>query len=147
MGEHSYTLAEVLIALAILTIALLGIAGGVALQNGGIVVGLDTGHATVTRGYFVSTATMLAQERLEEIKRLPYTAAVDGFGADPVPAGFPDENPVSGSPNFSRQVRVQTGVPAADMKSVTVTVSFNLPTQTGVRQESISLATLIAERP
>jgi len=121
------------------------------------------GQTAVTRGYYVSIATMLAQQRLEEVKQLQYCCldplgnpTVDQFctpGNPPVcgatPPGFNDEGfgAIPGLPNFSRQVRVQHGVPAANMKTVTVTVSFTLPTQIGSNQEGVAVGTLIAARP
>lgn len=153
-GEHGFTLVEVLIAMAVLTIALVGIVGAVVLQSGGwgMAASLSFGHAAVTRGHYVSTATFLAQQRLEQVKRLQYTVgppAVDQFGVDPIPAGFPDEGfgTIASFPNLSRQVRVQTGVPGANMKTVTVTVGFNLPKDTGIGLESLAVSTLIAARP
>ena len=151
-GERGFTLVEILIAMVILTIALLGVAGAVALQSGGIALSLPIGQAAVTRGHYISTATMLAQERLEQIKRLQYTIgppAVDQISPDPTPTGFADEDfgTITGYPNFRREVRVQTGVPATNIKTVTVTVRFNLPKETGTSEESVKISTLIAARP
>lgn len=149
MGERGFTLIEVLMAMAILTIALLGVAGTVALQSG-IGASLTLGQAAVTRGNYITTATMLAQERLEQLKRLTYTLSTDNISPDPTPTGFEDEDfgSISGYPNFRREVRVSTGSPAANMKTVTVTVKMKLPKETGLgQQESISISTLIAARP
>lgn len=149
-GDRGFTLIEVLIAIGILTVALLGVAGTAAIQSGGIGASFSFGQAAVTRGHYISTATFLAQERLEQLKRLDYRVgppAVDQYGSDPIPAGFLDENPVQGSPNFSRQVRVQTGVPALNMKTVTVTVTFTPPKETGIGQDTVVISTLIAARP
>ena len=152
-GESGSTLAELLVAVAILSIGLLGVTGALGIQSGGIAAGMSTGGATVTRGYYESVATMMAQERLEQVKQLQYTAgppAVDQFGADPIPAGFADENAgtIAGFPNFARQVRVTTGVPAANMKTITVTVTFSLPTAQRINPaETVSLSTLLARRP
>ena len=72
LNGGGFTLIEVVIALALLTIALLGVASAVALQSGGIAVSLPIGQAAVTRGHHVSVATFLAQERLEQVRRLQY---------------------------------------------------------------------------
>ena len=150
MGERGFTLVEVLIAMAILTVALLGVVGAVALQSGGVAASLPFGQGVITRSHYISTATMLAQARLEQLKRLQYSVSLgDQFGADPIPAGFADEDfgTIAGLPNFRREVRVQTGVPAANMKTVTVTVRFNLPNAPRQSQESVAITTLIAARP
>ncbi|CBE70078.1 MAG: prepilin-type N-terminal cleavage/methylation domain-containing protein [Candidatus Methylomirabilis oxygeniifera] len=146
---RGFTLVEVLIALAILTVAVLGVAATTALQGGGGSAGaVSFGQAAVTRGYYLSTATMLAQDRLEQVKR----QALSSFP----PAGFPNEGfetiPVGPGPgcpcypNFGRQVSIVAG-PAADTRQVTVTVAFTLPTAQGANQESINISTLVAARP
>ncbi|HWR20335.1 MAG TPA: prepilin-type N-terminal cleavage/methylation domain-containing protein, partial [Verrucomicrobiae bacterium] len=113
---RGFTLVEVLIALAILTVAILGVAATTALQSGGGSAGaVSFGQAAVTRGYYLSTATMLAQDRLEQVKRVQYRAGTDPFTPGNPPPGFPDETPVNGFPNFNRQVRVVAG-PAADTR-------------------------------
>ncbi|MFQ5830039.1 MAG: prepilin-type N-terminal cleavage/methylation domain-containing protein [Candidatus Methylomirabilia bacterium] len=143
-GDRGFTAIEVLIAIGVLTIALVGVAGTAAIQSGGIGGTFPFGQAAVTRGHYVSTATFLAQERLEQLKRLQYTLTNDEYGADPIPTGFADESPVSGYPNFSRQVRVQT---SGNTKTITVTVTYSLPTATGINQEGIVVSTLVAARP
>ena len=150
--EHGFTLIEVLVALAILTIALLGVASAVAVQSGGIAVSLPLGQAAVTRGHHVSTAAFLAQERLEQVKRLQYRVgppALDEIGAGAPPAALPDEDfaTIPGFPDFRRELTVQDGVPADFLKTVTVTVKFALPRETGVTLESITMSTIIAARP
>ena len=164
---RGFTLVEVLIALAILTIAVLGVAATTALQSvGGSAGAVSFGQAAVTRGYYLSTATMLAQDRLEQVKRVQYRcgapnpcgapdpfAPVDANGAPPnfadepigtIPVGPGPNCPCH--PNLSRQVRV-TGGPAADTRRVTVTVAFTLPTSQGANAESMNITTLIAARP
>jgi len=144
-AERGFSLVEVLIALAILTVAVLGVAATTALQSGGSAGALSFGQAAVTRGYYLSTATMLAQDRLEQVKRVGYKVGTDPLGSDPnnAPPNFADDNPV---PNFNRLVRVTAG-PAADTRLVTVTVAFTLPTSQGANQESINVTTLVAARP
>lgn len=148
-AQRGFTLVEVLIALAILTIAVLGVAATTALQSSGSAGAISFGQAAVTRGYYLSTATMLAQDRLEQVKRVAYKVGTDPFApvdANGAPPNFGDETPVANFPNFNRQVRVTAG-PAADTRRVTVIVPFTLPTSQGANQESINITTLIAARP
>ncbi len=151
--EEGFTLVEVLIAIALLTIGIVGVGAALVFQAGGVSSASSFGLAAITRANYISTATMLAQERLEQLKQLQYSAgppAVDQFGPDPTPAGFADEavGNIQGFPNFARQVRVQTGAPAAGMKTVTVQVSFVPPTEGGfAQQESVQLTTIIGQRP
>jgi len=148
-AQKGFTLAECLVAIAILGIAFSGVAAVGVIQAGGATGAMTMGHAAVTRGDYVSQASTLAQERLEQVKRLQYSVgppAVDELGSG-TPVGFADENPVTGWPGFRREVRVLDATPAAGMKTVTVTVTFTLPTASGTVQESIALRTLIAARP
>lgn len=150
MGERGFTLVETLIALAILTVGLLGVAGTVAVQSGGVAASIPFGQGVITRSHYISTAIMLAEDWLEQTKRLQYTVgppAVDQIGNPPTGFGDQGFGAITGNPNFSRQVRVQTGVPAATMKTVTVTVRFNLPNAPAQSQQSVVLVTLIAARP
>jgi len=145
--QRGFTLIEVLIALTILTIAVLGVAATTALQSGGSAGALSFGQAAVTRGYYLSTATMLAQDRLEQVKRVQYrVGATDPFAPGNPPPNFANETPVNGFPNFDRLVTVVNG-PVADTRRVTVTVAFTLPTAQGANLESINITTLVAARP
>ena len=158
MRDRGFTLVEVMIAMAILTIALLGVAAATAIQNGGIAGTFPFGQAAVTRGYYLSTATMLAQDRLEQVKRVSYKVGdPDPFAPGNPPPNFAPEGfgtiPVGPGPdcpcyqNFSRQVSVKAGPTPADTKEVTVTVAFTLPTERGANQESMKIITLVAARP
>lgn len=154
-GCHGFSLVEVLIALAILTIAVLGVGVAIGVQSGGTAQSLSFGLGAVSRAGLLSTAAFLAQERLEQVKRLRYTIGpppTDQFGAGQFPAGFSDQGfgTIPNYPNFSRQVRFWTGppqAPAANIKLVTVTVFFNAPGDNGLHQESVAVSTLIAARP
>lgn len=149
---HGFSLVEVLVALAVLTIAVLGVGVAIGVQSGGTATSLSSGLGAVSRAGLLSTAAFLAQERLEQIKRLKYTLSNDQFGAGQYPTGFSDEGfgTMTGYPNFSRQARFWTGppqAPASNTKLVTVTVFFNAPGDNGLHQESVTVSTLIAARP
>jgi hypothetical protein len=149
-NERGISLVEVLLAIVLLTIGLLGL-GTALLPTGGVSAGMSSGHAAVSRGYFITTATILAQDRLEQIKRLQYTVgppAVDQITA-PTPAGFEAEafGAIAGYPAFSRQVVVTAATPTATTKTVTVTVQYRVPNGAGgLNQESVALSTVIAAR-
>lgn len=147
-----FTLIEVLIALVILTIAVLGVGAAVGVQSGGTAKGVSYGLGAVSRAGLISTATFLAQDQLEQVKRLRYIIGppvVDDFGTNAWPTGFSD-GPISGYPNFSRQVRFWTGppqAPDANIRLITVTVTFSAPGDEGVNTESVAVSTLMAARP
>jgi hypothetical protein len=149
-NQQGITLVEVVISVALLTVGLLGVGAALLAQTGGVAAGMTSGQAAVTRAHYLSTATLLAQDRLEQIKRLQYTIGppvVDQITA-PTPAGFEDEafGTMTEYPAFSRQVRVVSATPSANTKTVTVTVQFRLPTATGRNDESVAVSTVIAAR-
>lgn len=149
--ERGLTLVEVILAMGILTIALLGSSSILAIHSG-IAGSLDLGQAAVSRGGYVSTATFLAQDGLEQIKRLEYTLgppAVDGIGAGAPPAGLPDEDygTIPGYQDFRREVTVEDGVPGPDRKLVTVTVRFRRFAPGGLTEEAVLARTIVAARP
>jgi prepilin-type N-terminal cleavage/methylation domain-containing protein len=145
-SEAGFTLVEVLVAIAMLSVAFLGLGSAMAMQ-GGLASGATSGHAAVARSYHASTATMLAQQRMEQVKRLTYTLTTDQIGT-PTPTGFADEDfgTIAGYTNFRREVRVQN-YPAENMKTITVTVALRVISPTGMRTESLALSTLVAARP
>lgn len=146
LREAGFTLPEVLLAIAILTVAVLGVGGALALQAGGLSFGSSFGLAAITRGNYQSTATMLAQAKLEEIKNAQYTATVDEITA----ANFPDEayGTIAGYPSLRRTITIQNGVPVAGMKTTTVRVFFRPPRESGLGQEEgVQLVTIVAQRP
>lgn len=144
---RGFTLVEVLVAMAILAIALAGIGVTVASQaRGGVAAGATFGLAAVTRGNYMSTATMLAQARMEEVKNATYTALTDQITT----SNFPTEDygGITNYTKYKRTVTIQADSPASAMKTITVTVYYKPPKESGLLQEeNVSLVTIIARRP
>jgi len=144
--QEGFTLIELLVSMGLLTIGLVGVGAALLAQSGGVSAGSSYGLAAVTRANYISTATMLAQERIEQIKNTTYTTAVDNITA----TNFPDEKygTISNLPSFKRTVTIQNNSPGTGMKTITVNVSFLPPTQAGQAQEEVvQLVTIIAQRP
>jgi type IV pilus assembly protein PilV len=114
---EGFTLIEVLIAMVLLSIALLGMAG--------LITGIMTGNAHSNR---LTTGTTLAQEKMEDIRRAGYAGVSAGT-----------ESSLTGYPLFQRTTGVAANSPAAGMKTVTVTVSWD----SGAK--SVALTTLLTE--
>ena len=159
-NERGITLAEVLVAAAILGLGL------VALMS---VVPVAT--YAVQDGNQTSTATFLAQQRLEEVRNAAWTNASDcvGVSADassapaPSPAGtcgaqavtFPDEANVPGFTQYARVVRISDcGVTACGavthsaIRLVAVTVTYRPISAAGGSNAntSVTLEWLVAQR-
>lgn len=102
--KNGFTLVEILVAIVILSIGLLGMAAlsvGIAQSN------------RLSRDF--SVATTLAQDKMEEIRRLNY-ASVSSETKVPCSGSFSQ---------FSREIIVDPNSPAADMKTVTVKVYWD----------------------
>lgn len=158
-NQQGMTLAEILIAIAIIGVGLAALASAIPLANYGI-----------QEGNQLSTATFLANQRLEQVRNAQWTATppvgtpsdslgVSSSTTSPPQVGgvttFPDENPVAAPyTQYTRQVRITDcaagcqGVTSADLRQVTVTVSYR--PLTGVGQapanKSAVVTMLIAKR-
>ena len=141
LDQRGMTLAEVLVAVVIIMIALLALLSGIPVASYGI-----------QEGNQLTTATFLANQRLEQVKAASWTdqPAVDTVGvsasatAAPVAGAtttVPDENPVAAPyTQYTRQVRITDcsagagcgGIIDAGMRQVTVTVSYQPMTGVGV---------------
>jgi len=119
-----FTLLEVLVAIVILSVGLLGMAS--------LTVGIIKGNSFSNK---VTTATTLAQEKMEDVRREGYDTVGNIGDQDE------DENPVTGYPEFRRITAIQgVGSPAvAGLKAITVTVSWDS------NNHSVELKTILAQ--
>lgn len=157
--ERGMTLAEVLVAMAIVAIGLVAVSQAIPIAAYGIQEGSQK-----------STATFLANQRLEQVRNAQWavTPAADTVGVSPssgvapqaggVPT-FPDEGQVAAPyAAYARQVRISdcgvapgcAGLVKAGMRQVTVAVSFRPLTARGQAAagstESVVLSTYVAQR-
>lgn len=123
--HRGFTLLEVLVTLVILEIGLLG------------TLALTT---SVIRGnYFsknITSATAIAQTQLEAVQREGYQNAT----TDKFPTGAQAVN--MGGVSFTRTTTIAGDTPAANMKTVTVTVNWN---EANNAARSVTLQTILAQ--
>lgn len=167
-SERGMTLAEVLIALPIITIGLLALLSAIPLST----------YAT-QEGSQVSTATFLANQRLDQVRTAQWMATcpatVDNLGvSSPSTAApkdgaavttFADENPVAAPYTaYTRQVRIEDSIPSTTvcnvatgaitgtygLRTVTVTVTYRPLSATGTSavsgSRSVTVNMQIAQR-
>ena len=160
------TVVEVIIALGVITVGLVALIAAMPLST-----------SLIGESNRKTTATFLAQQRLEQIKNAQWTAAADTLGGagsngTAAVAQWPDEGyntiviPMGAGnasyPRFRRQVRIRdcsvvacSGIPTATagsntLREVTVTAFFLPLSGVGTalaNEDSVQLATLIARRP
>ena len=160
--QGGFTIVEVLLTVVVLGIGLLALSSAIPLAAYGI-----------QEGNQLSTATFLANQRMEQARNAPWTVcpSLDKLGvsaavtAAPDSSGvvtFPDESPLPAPyASYSRQVRIANvqgpatcpgGVLTGTMglRQVTVTVSYRPMTGTGVapatRAKSAILTMYIGQR-
>ncbi len=100
-----FTLIEIMVAITLLSIGLLGMAG--------LTVGITRGNRLSSE---VTTATALAQAKMEDIKRVGYSGAT---------SSAEDYNAISGYALYKRDTVIDVDTPELGMKTVTITVSWN----------------------
>jgi len=116
-------LIEVLVAIILLTFGLLG----AAMLTTGIVRG---NHNSKN----ITSATAAAQTQLESVKSGGYSYAVA--------ANFPSDTVSMGGMTFTRTTTITTNSPAANMKTISVTVSWY---EANNASRSVTLQTILAE--
>ena len=166
-NQHGMTLAEVLVALPIITIGLLALLSAIPLSTYAIQDGSQT-----------STATFLANQRLDQVRNAQWMATcpatVDNLGISaPSTAApkdgaavttFADENPIAAPyAAYTRQVRITESVASTTvcgatgaitgtygLRTVTVTVTYRPLSATGTSavsgSRSVAVNMQIAQR-
>ena len=115
-NNKGFTLIEVLVAMVILSVGLLGTAA--------LITGIINSNKLSNR---ITTATTLAQDKMEEIKR-------DGYSNAANEARVSLTSPYD---QYEREVTVIDPSPAANMKTVTVKVYWE-------SSKSVSLVTILS---
>ncbi len=116
--EKGFTLLEILAAMAILSIGLLGMTL--------LILGVIRGNLTSEKNTIAAT---LAQDQMEKVK---------GLGYDHVVNETQNYNTITNFPSFKRVTAVTSNTPAAGMKTVTVTVYWNSDSH------SLAVSTILA---
>ncbi|MDL1967563.1 MAG: prepilin-type N-terminal cleavage/methylation domain-containing protein [Deltaproteobacteria bacterium] len=119
-NNSGFTLIEVLVAMVILLIGLLGTAA--------LITGIIRGNKVSNR---ITTATMLAQDKMEKIKRAGYAGADAEAGTEP----YGGEN----FPLYKRITDIVSGNPETGMNNITVTVYWDSD------NGQVKLQTILAE--
>ena len=121
MNDRGFSLIEVMVAIVILTIGLIGVAG---LQGTAI-----TGNQ---HGNTMMQATTLAEETIEQIRNAAYD--------DITVTNFPElESDVDGS-IYDREILIEPDTPLNELKRITVTVSWRT-----LRRHQVVLRTIVSD--
>lgn len=103
--QKGFTLIEIMIAVTLLSIGILGMAG--------LTVGIMRGNSMSNQ---VTTATALAQAQMEDVKRLGYNGVSDSAEAYSAITGFP---------LYRRDTVIDVDTPNVGMKTVIITVFWD----------------------
>ena len=130
-NQKGFTLLELLIALVILAIGLLGLAG--------LQVAAIKGNVS---GFKISTASAVAQQRIEELKAMDSTSATLSAGVHPdncpppVPPATTNDCIIQGI-TYSRSYTIQDDTPVTGTSTITFTVAWVEPGTGVARSERI----------
>ncbi len=120
--NSGFTLIEVMIAIAIIAIGIFGVMS--------LVITVMKGNTLSKR---VTTATTIAQEKLEDFKIMDYDNAVDDSGTD-----------TAYNIDYYWEADVQDDTPATDTKTITVDVYWSSG-GTNTTHNNVEMKTIIAK--
>ena len=123
--QQGFTLLEVLIAIVILSLGLLGLSAMTISTIRGLAFSED-----------MTTATNLAQEKMEALKGAGYTGVSDGISIE-------DYDTIAGFNQFKRQVQIIADQPLANTKTAIVSVSWKR--LNGGQPHQVTLQTIISQ--
>ena len=119
-SEEGFTLIEIMIALVVLSIGLIALAG---LQMSAM-----RGNTLSKR---MTTAVSIANARIEQIKNMPY-ANIQSESSTQI---------TESNMTFTRQVTVSNDIPVANTKTVNVTVTW----KNGAKSHTVPISTVITQ--
>ncbi len=124
-NHNGFTLVDMLIALILLTIGLLGMAK--------LTVAIMFGNQVSNK---VTMATIVAESKMEDIRRLGYKGI-----ADTDTETTDDFNEIKNYPDFQRITEIDVNAPVDGLKTVTVTVNWKIRE----RPKSMVISTMLTK--
>jgi type IV pilus assembly protein PilV len=119
-SKEGFTLIEIMIALVVLSIGLIALAG--------LQISAMRGNTLSKR---MTTAVSIANARIEQIKNMPY-ANIQSESSTQV---------TESNMTFTRQVTVSNDIPVANTKTVNVTVTW----KNGAKSHTVPISTVITQ--